>query len=116
MGRLSVSIAAILLVLATGACGVVSDEPYIYKANEFNRDAANFGEELTDRDSVAICYRKRGTTPETVRSMAETECGRFEKVAVFNSQDLLTCPIGTPVRATFLCVDPQTATPRLPRR
>lgn len=93
---------AIPLLLA--GCGMA--EPYVYQSAEFNREREGFGKALTDRDSVSICYTKRGTTAVYVRELAEKECAAFGKKAVFQSQDFLECPFATPARATFSCVKP----------
>ena len=111
MERLFGIFTVFLMVLGLNGCDTMTSEPYIYDAKEFNREAPNFGQEIHDRDSVSICYSRYGTTPEAVRKMAEAECDRFGKTAVFRSQDFLTCPVTTPARATYLCRDPQAATP-----
>ena len=78
----------------------------MYKSGEFNRSSANFGKEPTDITSVTICYGKRGTTPEEIRDMAQTECAQFEKTTRFTDQNYQTCPLLTPVAANFECVKP----------
>lgn len=93
--------AVTLACLALAACERV---PYIHNANEFNRADANFGKELTDRAALEICYAKQTTTPVALLTMADLECGRFGKRAVFIGQDILICPILTPARAKFQCV------------
>lgn len=91
-------------VLALGACG--ETRPYIYKKNEFNREAKNFNKAPVDRDSVAICYNKLSTTPEIVFEMANTECGNYGKRARLTHQDFGDCPMATPVEAHFACDRP----------
>ncbi len=90
--------------LFLGACA--APQPYVFKQDEFNRDAPNFGRELKDRDSVEICYNKRSTTPEFLRQMAAVECAKFGKRARFRDHDYLECPVFTPARANFACVKP----------
>lgn len=89
--------------LLAGGCAWT--DPYVYDTQEFNRDAAEFGKELEDRTTVSICYNKRTTTPQQVLELAQNECGRFQKVAFFNGQDRLECPLFTPALAKFFCVN-----------
>lgn len=91
------------IVLGAGGCGVT--EPFIYKDDEYNRSVAGFGSELKDRNSVEICYNKRSTTPDVVGKMANAECAKFGKTARFQSHDFLECPLITPARAIFSCVE-----------
>lgn len=81
-------------------------EPYIYNAEEFNRESPSFAKKLTDRQNVEICYAKQTTTPEALLNLAGLACEEFGKKAVFQKQDLLTCPMMTPTRAVFSCVAP----------
>lgn len=92
-----------LLLVVLAAC---SREAYVFVPDEFNRDRPGFGQELTDRSSVQICYNNRTITPEALLSMAAKECGRFGKQAVFSRNELLVCPLLTPARAHFQCVLP----------
>jgi hypothetical protein len=80
--------------------------PYIFNANEFNRDAPGFGKLLKDRSKVEICYNKKSTTPEIVTQIAKDECGRFGKAAHFFSNGDLTCSIGSPAKAIYWCLCP----------
>ncbi len=109
MGRRFILFALLLPLLAPilGGCG--NTPPYIFKDDEFDREDPDFAKEPKDRSSVYICYSKRGTTPADVRKMAEAECARYDKVAVFESQDILYCPLMTPARAKFACVPKQPA-------
>ncbi len=106
MKRSKAFLAIAVATLALGAGGCQWTTPYIYKESEFNRTSASFNRELEDRDEVQICYNKRGTTPEALAKMAKDECAKFDKTARFVSNDYLTCPMTTPVRATFSCVTP----------
>ena len=93
-------IAAALLVALAGC----AQEPYIYQSSEFDRSRADFATQLTDRTELQICYAKQSTTPQDLLAMANAECARFGKEAVFEAQDLLICPVMTPARAKFRCV------------
>lgn len=95
--------------LILGGCGIA--EPYVYKDSEFNRDRADFGKEPEDLNEVSICYNKRSTTAAAVRQLAEAECAKYKKVAVFRSHDLLECSLVTPARAIFVCQGPGNADP-----
>ncbi len=104
--RLVRLVAHICLPFAVLAGCAGSTVPYVYKVGEFNRASPNFGKEPTDITSVTICYGTRGTTPEEIRDMAQTECAQFEKTARFTDQNYRTCPLLTPVAAHFDCVKP----------
>ena len=99
-----------ILVLAIGVISVTLGcshlEPYVFKAGEFDRDSPEFAKEPTDIDTVTICYNKYGTTPQELLEMAQNTCGAFSKVARFDHQDRLNCPLLTPVGANFECVKP----------
>ncbi len=99
MSRIRTSF-SVLLVFLVAAC---AQEPFIYDANEFNRDHVDFAKEPTDRTSVEICYNRRSTTPQALLKMAADECGRFGKRAVFERHDYLECPLMAPARAHFRC-------------
>ncbi len=92
---------ATVLVLAMGlsACG----PPYVYKKAEFDRESDTFGKQPEDRDFVTICYSEWESTPEQALEIAETECGKFGKAARFADQRFFSCPLSTPIEATFAC-------------
>ncbi len=104
--RLVRLVARVCLPFAVLAGCAASTAPYVYKVDEFNRSLPNFGKEPTDITSVTICYGTRGTTPEEIRDMAQTECAQFKKTARFTEQNYQTCPLLTPVAAYFDCVKP----------
>ncbi len=104
--RLVRLVALVCLPFAVLAGCAGSTVPYEYKAGEFDRSLPNFAKEATDITSVTICYGTRGTTPEEIRDMAQTECAQFEKTARFTEQNYQTCPLLTPVAAYFECVKP----------
>ena len=90
------------LVLASCA----AEPPYIFEADEFNREKAGFAKEITDRSIVEICYNKRSTTPKLLTQMAVDECRRFGKKAVFKEHKTLSCSVSAPAQAVFLCIGP----------
>jgi hypothetical protein len=57
-------------------------------------------------DRVAICYSSRGTTPRAVMALAQTECAKTNRNAVFDAQDEFRCALLAPTRAFFKCVGP----------
>ncbi len=97
---------AMLLVLAACLAGCSASEPFYYKVSEFNRNLPTFAKEPADIAEVGICYAKSSTTAETVRDMAVSRCAVFGKQAAFRGQDVLNCPMRTPVRAMYDCVAP----------
>ena len=61
---------------------------------------------LSTPDRVAICYSSRGTTPRAVLALAQTECAKTNRNAVFDTQDEFRCALLAPTRAFFKCVGP----------
>jgi hypothetical protein len=94
----------LIAVFAVAACSL--PKPYVFVADEFNREAPDFGKKPTDINDVSICYGSWGTTPDVVRKLAATECIKFDKVAVLRGQDYQFCPLMTPRRAVFDCRKP----------
>jgi hypothetical protein len=80
--------------------------PYIFNADEFNRESPGFGVELKDRSEVGICYNKWSTTPEILTQIAEDECRNFGKVAQLVSSRNFSCSIGSPAKAIYWCLCP----------
>lgn len=105
--RFFVIVAAIVLVPALAGCS--GSAPYVLKEGEFNRRSPLFGQEPSDIDSVVICYAKGGTTPRALVKMAQGECAKYDKSAVYNHQDYKKCPMFTPVAAYFDCLKLQGA-------
>lgn len=89
-------------ILVLGAC--VTKEPYVHNAGEFNRDSPNFAQGIKDRSSVEICYNKKSTTPAKILAVADIECAKFGKRAVFKRHNTLTCSIAAPAQAVFYCL------------
>ena len=95
-----------LMLAAAAAEGCTPAPPYVYKKAEFDRGQRMFGREPTDIKSVTVCYGSWKTTPDEVTAVAEAECGKFGKVAVFTRQDYQICPLVTPVAAYYYCDTP----------
>ena len=100
--RFMARLVVILGPLLIAACSL--SEPYVFKKDEFNREAPGFGRKAKDIAEVTICYNKFGTTPEAIRQLAQTACAKFEKNASYSHQDYRECPLLTPRRAVFACV------------
>lgn len=92
------------LFLAFALAGCSGGAPYVLHPNEFNRDDQNYGVEPKDIEKVTICYAKSSTTPDDVRKLAQNECAKFKKNAIFIKQDYTNCPATTPVSAHFDCL------------
>lgn len=92
---------SVFTVLLLASCG--GNQPYILDTNEFNRESPTYGKEITDRNSVTVCYDSGGTTPAIVNQMARQECQRFAKQAEFSHQSYQQCPLLTPVAAVYNC-------------
>lgn len=88
-------------VLLMTACSM--PDPYVFLAEEFNRESVGFGKKPTDIEDVSICYGNWSTTPDVVRRLAVSECGKFDKDAVLTHQDYQYCALMTPRRAVFAC-------------
>lgn len=95
----------IFLGLLSPITGCGNRDAYIYEPEEFNRERADFGRELSDRTEVSICYHKGSTTPQMLIKMAEDECRRFGKKQKFKQNQVLMCSISTPALISFDCVD-----------
>ena len=105
-----VSINKIILNLVSlfllSAC--TTSDPYIFNADEFNRDSPNFAKEIKDRSVVKLCYNKGSTTPQILFQIATDECARFGRIAYFLEHRNLVCSISSPAQAVFECLCPDT--------
>jgi len=98
------SIGALLLMLfAVGACTV--QEPYIDRPYAINREHVNFpdGPDMVAGVGITVCYSKADATPQTIRAVAEEECGRGGLKPRFVGQTLDQCALTAPVAALFTC-------------
>ena len=102
--RLAARLLVVGGVLLVAACSAPA--PYVFRVDEFNRDAPGFGRLADDIESVSVCYSKFGTTAQGIREMAQAECGRYDKRAEFRYQDYSSCALMTPSHAVFACVKP----------
>lgn len=93
----------LLAALLVAGCATTDEGAYILHDGEFNRASPDFAKTPEDIDSVTICYNKYGTSPGKVATMAEQECGRYNKKSVFIRQSYNICPLFTPVAAIYNC-------------
>lgn len=91
---------ALVLGLAFSGC---ASAPFVDGRREAGQ-IAPVGMSTPDR--VAICYSSRGTTPRAVIALAQTECAKTNRNAVFDTQDEMRCALLAPTRAFFRCVGP----------
>lgn len=90
--------AAIVLALMLSACGT---QPFVDGRREAGQTTP-VG--ISTADRVAICYSSQSTTPATLIAMAQTECAKTNRAAVFDGQDTLRCALLAPTRVFFKCV------------
>ena len=93
----------LLTVLGLMLVSCVGEAPYIYKAQEFNRNNPYFAKDIKDRSTVEICYNKQTTTPKVLNQMATDECRRFGKKALFVRHRTLECSVAAPAMAEYSC-------------
>lgn len=55
------------------------------------------------RETVAVCYNALTTTPAAVRAVAEQECAKQKKHAVFIRQTEASCRLLLPAHAYYAC-------------
>lgn len=101
--RMCARVVVVVVVVALGA--VACGSPYVFKKDEFDREAESFGKEPKDRDFVTVCYSHWESTPEQALEIAEEECRRYGKKAGFADRRFDNCPLTTPVEATFACTE-----------
>ncbi len=90
------SVPAGLCCLLLGACGSLV-APFEGPPRSPEADVVEAG------PRIAVCYNAMFSTPLAVRRVAEEACGTGT-IAQPAGQDMrLSCPLLTPVRATFIC-------------
>ncbi len=92
----------IAVVAALAGCGAT--DAYVYKKDEFDRNAKTFNKEPEDRDEVTICYNGVGTSDKRIADMAGQECAKFGKTARREDETFGDCPLLTPIEARFACI------------
>lgn len=83
------------LALALSGCGLAA--PF-----EGSPRAARVGE-FDAGPRVGICYNALFTNADKVRKLAQDACGASADPKLASQDMQLTCPLLTPVRASFVC-------------
>jgi hypothetical protein len=60
---------------------------------------------------VGVCYNRGTSTPREVLDVARRNCEPGTSPRLIEQDTHLTCPMLTPVRATFACLNPGMAPP-----
>ncbi|MBV8651974.1 MAG: hypothetical protein JO255_10945 [Alphaproteobacteria bacterium] len=55
-------------------------------------------------DRIAVCYNSQFSTPAQVHAVAVDACGPDTTPQLLRQDEHLNCPLLTPVRATYQCV------------
>lgn len=79
-------------------------EPYVYKADEFNRNAPTFRKEPADLTQVTICFSGLAASKAEVGALAAAACEKHGKEARNRRDSIGACPLLTPWEAQFDCV------------
>jgi hypothetical protein len=111
---------ALILLLGLGACGMLdpfetgtpdtSSNRYLENPSSATgmtpvQDAAAIaGAADPSSVPVSVCYSRLSSTPQQVIAIAAGECGPGNKPGLIEQKwDLHSCPLLTPIRATFVC-------------
>lgn len=94
----------LFVILASALGGCAATEPYIYKAEEFNRDAPTFRKEPLDLTRVRICFSGLNQSAAQLDAMAEAACAHYGKMARNRRDRIGVCPLLTPWEARYDCV------------
>jgi hypothetical protein len=89
--------ASILLALLASGCGTSFVAPF-EGIPESPIGANSIG------DRVAVCYNKMFSTPQQVLDIAVKACAPKTEPQLIDQDMRLSCPLMTPVRASFRCV------------
>lgn len=96
------------LLLGLAGCGAVSSEPYMLGRMQPG-DAGRFeigllpvaNDPNTGRPNFSLCYSRLSHKPEQIRALVQKHCG--DPQLLYNSTDLYSCSLSSPVRATYSC-------------
>jgi len=103
--RRSVILFVALAALAAG-CGQGSLPPFDTKPKPPPKGAH---EEFS---RIGVCYNRETTTPQQVIAVARANCESGTLPHLIDQDVLMTCPLSTPVRATFACLKPGMVPPK----
>lgn len=96
---------AIALLASLGGCGTGFLAPFDAEPRAPPKGAS---EEFT---RVGICYNRETTTPQEIAALARANCGPGTTPHLIGQDFLASCPLLTPMRATFACLKPGAAPP-----
>jgi hypothetical protein len=94
--------ATLLVLLAASGCA----SRQVLPAFETDPRAADIAAS-DQRQRVGVCYSALFSTPEQVLAVARDSCPVDEPPQLVAQDMWLTCPLLTPVRATFACTETQ---------
>jgi hypothetical protein len=64
-----------------------------------------------DFSRIGVCYNRETSTPHEVLEVARRNCEAGARPWLIEQDTHLTCPLLTPIRATFACLKPGMAPP-----
>ena len=99
---------ALVLAAFSGACGRDALPPFDATPK---RPPPGVHEDFS---RVGVCYNSKTATPKQVLDVARATCEPGTTPSLIEQDMWLTCPLLTPVRATFACLKPGMTPP--PRR
>lgn len=88
--------AAGLLFAALAACA----SPYVDSRREAGQ---KLPVGMSTPDVVAICFAPAQTSRQQALALAQPECAKTGRVAIFDHEDPWSCTLLTPTRAFFRC-------------
>ncbi|HKX10886.1 MAG TPA: hypothetical protein VJN67_22000 [Stellaceae bacterium] len=99
------AIPALALTMLTVACGRGSLPPFDTLPMPPPRGVhENFSR-------VGVCYSRETSTPRQILDVARRNCEPGTRPWLIEQDTHLTCPLLTPIRATFACLKPGMAPP-----
>ncbi|OPZ78419.1 MAG: hypothetical protein BWY78_00592 [Alphaproteobacteria bacterium ADurb.Bin438] len=90
----------LISIFIISGCGIT--KPFIDSRREAGKSYL-VGE--SNLDTVAVCYNSITTKKEELLEIANTECMKTNRKAVFKSQKILNCSFISPTKAYFDCVE-----------
>ena len=79
-------------------------DPYVYEADEFNRNAPTFRKVPADLNQVTVCFSGLAASKAGVEALAAAACEKYGKEARNRRDSIGSCPLLTPWEAHFDCV------------
>ena len=97
-GRITVILAAAVVLSGSLLSGCAS--PYVDSRREAGQQKPVGA---STPDMVAICFAPAKTPRTAVLAMAQPECAKTGRVAVYEREDPWSCTLRTPTRAFYRC-------------